>query len=587
VSRTGPAEPVLLGGYAAKQCPVRTHNDFTPLVPVPEWVPSAELQALFDAGRQFEAEVFAELVGIHPDTAELIDPDLRKPAAIARTLAAMESGVPLVLGGWLPDDTAGGRKGRPDLLVRVGGGYLPADVKHHKTLGAAKKASKPVSSLARPDIWWELAGCTATSHHYEDGLQLAHYTRMLQACGFHPGPDRLFGAIIGTSTAAVSGRDQEPVFVWHDLSTPTRPTFSRSRGKAMRSVLERYDHEHDFRVKVAATAARITGAADDPEPLVVPIGQKECGLCPYELWCADQMGPEDPSAAITRGRLDTREWQTLRRMGIATTGALADLEPRDPAFFDEYRPEVTQYSRDQALKRLQAAVQQARMIRDGVDFQPIAGPAVEVPSADIEIDFDIEWDTAGRIYQWGLRVRDGQDDATARYQPVVSFEPLDDEGELALAERAAAVIAHLRAEADASGRTVAVYHWAHPEVSMTRKFGCVATALDGLTVDLRTWFTGTFHVRGEASIKAVAQFFGFTWAVDDPGGRLSMAKIDIARGAGAEALGARQWCLDYNESDVAAQAAIRDGVRQMHGHTGGRLPGRTDRGPAAVSGDSG
>ena len=322
-------------------------------------------------------------------------------------------------------------------------------------------------------------------------------------------------------------------------------------------------------MKVAATATLITGAADDPQPLVVPIGQKECGLCPYELWCADQMGPEDPSAAITRGRLDTREWQTLRRVGIATTGALADLEPEDPTFFDDYYPEVTQYSREQALKRLQAAVRQARMICDGVDFQPIAGPAVEVPAADIEIDFDIEWDASGRIYQWGMRIRDGQDDATARYQPVVSFEPVDDEGEIALAERAAAVIAQLRADAESSGRTVAVYHWAHPEVSMTRKFGCVAAALDGLTLDLRAWFTGTFHVRGEASIKAVAQFLGFTWAVDDPGGRLSMAKIEIARGAGPEARAARQWCLGYNESDVAAQAAIRDGIRVLHGQKQG------------------
>ena len=386
---------------------------------------------------------------------------------------------------------------------------------------------------------------------------------MLQACGFHPGPDRLFGAIIGTSTVAVSGRDRELVFVWHDLSKPTRPTFSRSRGKVLRSVLERYDHEHDFRVKVAATAARITGDADDPEPLVVPIGQKECGLCPYELWCADQMGAEDPSAAVTRDRLDTREWLTLRRMGIGTTGALADLEPEDPTFFDDYHPEVTHHSRKQALKRLQAAVRQARMIRDGVDFRPIPGAVVAVPSADIEIDFDIEWDTAGRIYQWGLRIRDGQDDTTARYEPVVGFEPLDDDAELALAERAAARITELRAQAEASGRTVAVYHWSHPEVSMTRRFGCVTTALDGITVDLLAWFTGTFHVRGEASIKAVAQFFGFSWAVDDPGGRLSMAKIETARAGGPEALAARRWCLDYNASDVAAQAVIRDGVRQM------------------------
>lgn len=38
----------------------------------------------------------------------------------------------------------------------VGGGDLPADVKHLRTLGADKKASKPLSSLLRPDIWWEL-----------------------------------------------------------------------------------------------------------------------------------------------------------------------------------------------------------------------------------------------------------------------------------------------------------------------------------------------------------------------------------------------------------------------------------------------
>jgi hypothetical protein len=87
---------------------------------------------------------------------------------------------------------------------------------------------------------------------------------------------------------------------------------------------------------------------------------------------------------------------------------------------------------------------------------------------------------------------------------------------------------------------------------MTRRFACVATALGGITVDLRAWFLRTFHVRGEASIKAVAQFFGFARAVDDPGGRVSMSKIEIARGTGVDQLAARQWCLDYNESDVAA-----------------------------------
>jgi predicted RecB family nuclease len=273
------------------------------------------------------------------------------------------------------------------------------------------------------------------------------------------------------------------------------------------------------------------------------------------------MGPDDPSAAITRGRLDTREWQTLRRMGVSTTAALADLDPEAPDFFEEYYPEVTHQTRDKALKRLIGAVQQARMICAGIDIEPIGDVLVEVAMADIEIDFDIEWDKSGRIYQWGLRIRDGQDDSTARYEPIISFEALDDEGELQLAERFADRITQLRTEAVSTGRTVAVYHWSHVEVSNTRKFACVATALDGVTVDLLPWFTGTFHVRGKASIKAVAQLFGFSWAVEDPGGRLSQEKIDIARAGGAEGLEAQEWCLRYNESDVAAQALIRDGLR--------------------------
>ena len=110
---------------------------------------------------------------------------------------------------------------------------------------------------------------------------------------------------------------------------------------------------------------------------------------------------------------------------------------------------------------------------------------------------------------------------------------------------------------------MAVYHWSHVEVTNTRKFTCVATALDSVTVDLLPWFTGTFDFRGKASIKAVAQMFGFTWAVEDPGGRLSQEKIDIARAGGAEGIEAQEWCLRYNESDVAAQAVIRDGLRAM------------------------
>ncbi len=555
-------DPVVLGSYAAKQCPVRIHNNFSPSILTLTEVHSEEQQATIDAGNAFEAEAFADLLKIHA-TAVLVDPRLGKYEAIATTIAAAESGAPLVLGGTLPDDVAGGRSGKPDILIKVAGGYLPADVKHHKTLEAAARKVMRVSSLANPSILLDAERSTSSDYYYNDCLQLAHYTRMLQACGLHPGNESLTGAILGKSLVSLADRAPECVFVWYDLAKPVRYTFSRSRGKVRRSLLDCYDHEHKFRVQVADTARRITGSGDDPEPLVVPIGYKDCPGCPYEQWCAEQMGPDDASVAITRGQLDTREWRMLRRMGFGSVETLADLEPEAPAFFDEYYPEVTHLSRNQALNRLRGVVQQAQLIRGGIYFEPIADALVDVPRADIEIDFDIEWDNSNRIYQWGLRIREGQDEGTARYEPVVSFGGLDDDAELALAEQAAARIMQLRSGAEKAGKTVAVYHWHHVEVSNTRKFGCITAALDGITLDLLSWFARTFRVQGSAGIKTIAQLFGFNWAVDDPGGRLSMLKIEVARAGGPDAAEAKQWCLDYNESDVAAQAVIRDGLRAM------------------------
>jgi len=85
---TEPYRVILLGGYAAKQCPVRTHNDFAPLVPTLIWEPPAEIQADLDAGRAFEDEIFAGLLGIHGNAATLVDPRLRKAEAVGATLAA-------------------------------------------------------------------------------------------------------------------------------------------------------------------------------------------------------------------------------------------------------------------------------------------------------------------------------------------------------------------------------------------------------------------------------------------------------------------------------------------------------------------
>jgi len=97
--------------------------------------------------------------------------------------------------------------------------------------------------------------------------------------------------VLGTSQLEVPpGQGPQFVFVWHNLDEQLGFHVLRSKGKARRSLLERYDHEHGFRVKVADNARRVTGGDDGSQPLVEPVGQDECGRCPYEQWCAQQMG---------------------------------------------------------------------------------------------------------------------------------------------------------------------------------------------------------------------------------------------------------------------------------------------------------
>ena len=555
---------ILLGGYAAKQCPVRTQIEFHPLIETVarEWTPEEE--ARFEIGRAFEDAVFARLLALHPD-AVLIDPHLRQADAVTATLAAMTAQAPLILGGWLPDDEIGGRKGKPDILIRAGQGYLAGDVKSHGTLQKGKRKTASVSDLGSPADRFGLEGWSAApKHRFNDGIQLAHYTRMLQACGHHAGP--LSGAIIGRSR---SGAPEDLVFVWHALDEPLYDTFSRSQGKKRRSLLECYDHEHAFRVSVARNALRIVGGPDDPAPLVVPVGQTECEQCPFDGWCRSQMDPDDPSAAITKGRLSSREYLALRRLGIDTTAALAVVDPDDPEFFETYFAEVSNLSRSEARKKLRLAIRRSQMICDGIALSRHDNTPLTVPSADIEIDFDIENDAANRVYMWGVRVREGVDDSTARYLPdFIEWDPLDADSERQLAQRFVDWLRAQCAAAAAAGRTIAVFHWSNHEISrLTSILGLAAVEdlvhpQNGVFVDLRKVFEANFFSLLGSPLKKVAPIFGFQWDVDDPSGSGSQIYLSIVQnGEPDEAEEAKRWLLSYNEDDTAATAAIRDGMR--------------------------
>ncbi|SDT81192.1 RecB family nuclease, putative, TM0106 family [Actinoplanes derwentensis] len=516
------------------------HNEYDETIARPDQPVPAELQALFDTGIRFEADVFDHWAALDvPGYVDLRDLDGDKRVHIGATIGAMRAGATVIVGGRLPDDHEGGRTGKPDLLIRADeGGYHPADIKAHHVLDK-KYDNAPASSLKTP-AFRDAAPLPAggARHREEDLLQLAHYWRMLQACGHqaaHP-----HGAIIGDD------QPDDPRLIWYDLASPAFRTFSRTSGVATRSALERYDHEHEFRRRVADTARR------GDEPLVRPVGQQECATCRWATACVTTLPGDDLSGTL-RGTLGVREYLALRSAGIHTT---ADLAGSDPAALlaGTYGGEVT-HLRNRGF-RLRKAVVAAQLARDGVMVRRRA--TADVPRADIEIDIDVEWGADDLVYLWGVLVTDG---GTRTYTPF--FDPsIDGPGaEADLARRCLDHLGALARDAAVRGRSLLVFHYAQPEPRHARRFPPLPSgaAHPDQWVDLLPLVRSTVDSRAGHGLKAVASHgAGHAWRDPDPGGLQSQQWHTAARLGDASAA---TRLLTYNEDDVLATAAIRDWLR--------------------------
>jgi predicted RecB family nuclease len=571
------ASGLLLGSAAARSCPVKTHNTYDRTVPVPE-APSAELPPRVQAARTFEAQLLAALVeaapGLVVDLRLLTDPTANADAC----LRAMTVGAEVIVGGTLPPDHSGHRSGRPDLLIRgldgAGGRptYHPAEVKAHKVLLPARRpareddAEPPPAVLStpfpapRPLAPRPLEGMTLRLGSREaDFLQLAHYYRMLQAAGF--AAERPLGGVIGTDTV-IDG----PVLAWADLAEPTVRTFSRSaeQGWRLRSLLERYDHEHALRLDVARTAARRTGDPDsDPPPLVQPVVQRECGHCFWWSHCRANLADDDVSLRIDKGALDVREVLALRRHGVLTVPQLAEADL--DALLPQYLPEVTH--RAGAERRLRVAGRRARMLLSGIPFDRETDGPIPVPAAEVEVDLDIESSADGRIYLWGFLLHDTTRGGERRYVAFSRFEDLDDATETALAVEA---FRWLRRLVETSS-SVRVYHYSAYEPSAIRTLAARADEpeLDWAAgyadelVDLYEVVKAHFFGASGLGLKPIAQHAGFRWRDDDPGGLNSQAWFaEAVHHPEAEVRDrARQRVLEYNEDDVLATHQLRAWLR--------------------------
>jgi predicted RecB family nuclease len=587
------------GGYIAKQCPVVIQNRV--LVPTEEAESPPEAIHRMDAGIEFEAVTLESLRGEGPDDWVLI-PQQSRSTAIEATIDAMGRGAAVIENAFLPIDEEGRRSGRPDLLIRSDAGYIPVDIKHHRTINEDEASvlvsdpTDPFYESAHPMEGWDLR------KHQGDALQLAHYHRMLEAAGHDSG--RAIGGILG----------KEGLIVWYDLDAPMWTTPAKSDGKKRkkRTSLERYDFEFGFRLDIAATAHSHL-EDDDVELLVESRASGECDECGFHdfCWATLELGSGDSS--LLPG-LNYQQWRHLRDLGITERSQIADLnyptaslmksgvevdvflelaEGEDPSVsLESLRPRA----KKQLLVLEEAGVRTVGDLLRVTDLDTAAvggfiakrildaraalGPhpvyrrpgvdEVTVPRADIEIDIDMENVNEG-VYLWGALINDRTKPETKpEYIPFVSWEPIDDEVELEVFLAMWNWLTAQRDRAEENGMTMKAYVWYEPAENhhLRRISGAANRRLEeqveilinsDVWVDLKRVFENSWITGGSVGLKSIAPLAGFEWGVDDPGGGLSMVKYHEAVAEESEAADAsREWILDYNRGDVEATSAIRD-----------------------------
>ncbi len=554
----------VLDAYAARSCPLKTVNAFTPGLVAPSLTRATP--SFFHDPQEVEVEVLA---AIHSGDVSIADlrhmfggPSRDHEEAC---LDAMRHGFDVVFGGLLPRDWDSHRSGRPSMLVRdPEGGYHPVQIKYHRVLeGHPQGSGVSASALSDPTRRVNVPGRGYRWGRLNAALQVAHYRRLLEATGFaasHP-----WAGIVGLDRIPLPG-DPDPALVvsWVDLEercVPPNPRdISDDSGQELLTTLERYDAEHAYRVDLALSAMAASGEG----ALLTPVINNECHHCVWQTYCQTQLDADDLSLRISKAPLDVHEVRVLRRLGIATVAdlAAADLD----VLLAEYM--LDNGHRSGAEDRLRLAFRRARLLNAGQELERRTEGAVELPSHELEIDIDIETSASDHVYLWGLWIDDASE-PEPRYVQFSSFTDLDSDGEAALAEQA---FTWLRETI--SGRDAAFYHYSNYEVvRINRLSGRCGEIGEWMSEVAATGFVDLFrlvkqHFFGAngLGLKVVATATtGFEWRDSEPGGLNSQTWFDEAvNGPDAPMReAARLRVLEYNEDDVRATWHLRRWLRAL------------------------
>lgn len=589
--------------YFAKECPQRIQLEvLRPCEPLPE---SPFLQKLFRSGEEHEDETFEALfegvngaVVIRAD-----DPDARE----FHTLQAFGAGARVVAGGRLPVDHEAHRVGEPDLLVRLGEGYVPVEVKSHKVLDEVKRSGTGTALVSDVEAPFFDAADVDTGYdarwRADDLLQLAHYRRLLEEAGY-ASPIRNVGGVCGT----------EGTIVWYDLDDarldPGEYLVAPPAGPL--SAMALYDLEFAHRLAVHVAALEHTGTSNG-ELLAEPVTCQRCELCRWRQWCGDALeevadlsliagvgaarrrrykaqGIDDlhdlaaldwQTAELLRRKVDLTDLANLARDAAPST-PLADVIAKRKKQVDDLAclgfvtvgdlDRVDARTRElcgSGMSNLATQIELARARvgaasayrRRGVD-------TLVVPRGDVEVDVDME-NTNDGCYLWGALVTDHRaGEPTARYVPFATWDPDIEAGELLAFKDFWTWFSDERARAGAEGATFRAYCYSKSAEQaqlhrLADRLGLRDQVDEFLAsedwVDLLEVVRSQLVTGRSMGLKETAPLAGFSWRHGESGGTLAMVKYDEAVDDEDPAAqdAARRWILEYNEDDVRATAALR------------------------------
>ena len=571
-----------LDSRAALQCHEYLHKSFAPnCFDLTDRAPESEMmRELKRQGDLHEARTIQNLLTKNLEILVISQEQGEIEKEITTAEALINSTAQIIIGAWIssvceekiseligrPITNDPDRVSRPDLLIRVGEGpdgkprWAPVDIKSHDPI-AENKSSKIY--LATWESLLPAEGIeTVARLDLEDAAQLAHYHEHLRTLGL--ATDEGFVGIIG--------RDIETI-VWAKLAE-TSIGLGGKDGDAGTDYLFKFDTAKQI---VAAAQARQKDPSLPPAAHSALDGDKKfgCGACTFQIICERELTSHDGGAGhVTLLAGVTKNVQAKFFPEISSIKELASAGglPNKAAKFQ--------------VQAQAWATNKAILLDPSSDFY--------IPEFDVEIDIDLENSMAvfqdigltevegkDRVYLYGFGILDRTKDKNWRNAHFDSFADYSntEEGEYLLLLKTWNFLKEQVAAAESVGKSIGIFHYSNHEKTWWRNF---ARNHEGKaevpTLEEVEDFTGDYFVdlldysklvalgTTGYGIKKLAPKAGFSWAVQDPGGALSLLKYQAAvdqNKSQAERDEAIAWLYSYNLDDVRATFAVREYLRNL------------------------